>query len=358
MQTSRRSILIEAAAASAVAVAIAGLLAPHGLGLGTLYPHPVWLAAMVIGARYGGRGLTIAVPAAWGTLALVATWLQVAPRQVLLRLTAGAGPDLGALIAAILVSWIASGHERRSSTLAAQLAAVHERFAAEQAALAELRRAAVTLRARADRLDASLTFVRDVATRLGGDDADAAAQAALDLVVARLGARAAVVQVLGAEGLAPLASAGVWSPGGVAGGPGVADDHTAAAVVRTHRPVRAVDLPEGGPSDSDLAAPILDERGDLVGVLAVRGVPLGGASAAALRDLAIVAAWSARAIKRARPDASLPASAAVAAAALEAEDGPTRPVRIPSRVDFTREDRDPDEADDTGPPRTISRINA
>src|SRR5262249_6053649 len=153
--------------ASAVAVAIAGLLAPHGLGLGTLYPHPVWLAAMVIGARYGGGGGGPAAPPARGGLALRAARREGgARRAVLARLTAGAGPDLGALIAAILVSWIASAHERRSATLTAQLASVHERFAAEQAALAELRRAAVTLRARADRLDASLTFVRDVATRL------------------------------------------------------------------------------------------------------------------------------------------------------------------------------------------------
>src|SRR5215471_15235303 len=316
MQTSKKSILIEATAASAVAVAIAALLAPRGLGLGTLYPHPVWLATLVIGARYGGRGLTIGVPVAWGTLALVATWLRVAPVQVVHRL--------------------ASGHERRALGLTSELAAVRERIAADQHTLAELRRAAVTLRARADRLDASLTFVRDVATRIGGDDCDVAAQAALDLVMARLGAQAAVVQVMSRDGLVPLASAGVWAPGGGAGAPaGVADDHTAAAVLRTRRPSRAVDLPEGGPSDSDLAAPILDERGELVGVLAVRGVPIGGASAAALRDLAIVAAWSARAIERAHPDAAMPASAEVAAVALEPEDDePAPPIEISSRPDL------------------------
>src|SRR5215471_7532498 len=336
MQTSKKSILIEATAASAVAVAIAALLAPRGLGLGTLYPHPVWLATLVIGARYGGRGLTIGVPVAWGTLALVATWLRVAPVQVVHRLASGAGSDLGALVAAIMVSWIASGHERRALGLTSELAAVRERIAADQHTLAELRRAAVTLRARADRLDASLTFVRDVATRIGGDDCDVAAQAALDLVMARLGAQAAVVQVMSRDGLVPLASAGVWAPGGGAGAPaGVADDHTAAAVLRTRRPSRAVDLPEGGPSDSDLAAPILDERGELVGVLAVRGVPIGGASAAALRDLAIVAAWSARAIERAHPDAAMPASAEVAAVALEPEDDePAPPIEISSRPDL------------------------
>jgi uncharacterized coiled-coil protein SlyX len=234
-----------------------------------------------------------------------------------------------------MVGWIGSTHERSQADTQARLAALEQRCAADQAALAELRRAALVLRARADRLDTSLTFLREVAARLFGRDPDAAAQAALDLATARLGARAAVVQVVGEAGLAPLASVGVWTPDGRAAG--VADDRTAAAAARTRRPVRAVDLPEAGPNDSDLAAPILGPGGRLVGVLAVRGVPQGGASAAALRDLAVIAAWSAAALRRAEPEND--ASAEVAAAALE--------------VDAVPEDG----ADDEQPP-SISQLNA
>jgi hypothetical protein len=284
---------MEAAVASVIAVVIAAMVAPRGLGLAALYPHPVWLAVLVVGARYGGRGMTIAVPAAWGSLALAAVGLHLPSGSVVHRFSSGA--DLGALVAAALVSWIGSAHERRYAALTSELETVRKRSDADQLALVELRRAAVSLRARADRLDTSLTFLRDVSWRLDGPDPDSAAQAALDLATARLGARAAVVEVLGNGGLMPLASAGVWTPE-------VTGDRTAAAVVRTRRAIRAVDLQDAGPSDSDLAAPIIDPRGVLVGVLAVRGVPQGGVSEAALRDLAIIAAWAAPAVSRARSE--------------------------------------------------------
>ena len=49
--------------------------------------------------------------------------------------------------------------------------------------------------------------------------------------------------------------------------------------------MRALELAEGGPSDSDIAAPIIDASGVVRGVVAARGVPGGGSSMAALRDL-------------------------------------------------------------------------
>jgi polysaccharide biosynthesis protein PelD len=310
-------ILIETAVVSAIAVGVAGLLAPSGLGLTSLYPHPVWLAVLIVAARYGGRGLTLAVPLAWGALALAAAGLRVSPGAVMQRLSSGA--DLGALVAAVLVSWIGSGHERRQAAVAWELASVRKRGEADQRALSELRRTALSLRARADRLDTSLTFLRDVSARLGGDDADRAAQAALDLVMARLGARAAVVEMLGKDGLSPLASAGVWAPGGTSSEageapPGAAGDRTVAAAMRARQAIRAVDLQDGGPADSDLAAPIIDPRGELVGVLAVRGVPQGGVSPGALRDVAIIAAWMAAAVSGARAGRHAGAQVAVALA--------------------------------------------
>jgi hypothetical protein len=60
--------------------------------------------------------------------------------------------------------------------------------------------------------------------------------------------------------------------------------------------VRALELADGGPGDSDIAAPIVDAAGTARGVVAARGVPGGGSSMAALRDLAVIADWASRAI--------------------------------------------------------------
>lgn len=315
-------MFVEAAIAAALGVAIAALVAPHGLGLGTLFPHPIWLGVLVVAARYGGHGLVAVVPMAWGALTLAGLAAHVPPGVVLARLSSGG--DLTALIAAVLVGWISSTHERRLVRVTGDFGALKQRCAADQAALSELRRTAVALRARADRLEMSLTFLRDVAQKLDGADVDAAAQAALDLAMARVGARAAVVQIVGSRGMTPLASAGVWAPDGSSGS-GAGTDRTAAAALATRRPTRAVDLPEGGPGDSDLAAPIVDAGGRILGVLAVRGVPHGGASAAALRDVAIIAEWSGRSLVAAQPERD--ATAEVAAVALEAETEPAAAVR-------------------------------
>ena len=76
----------------------------------------------------------------------------------------------------------------------------------------------------------------------------------------------------------PLAVVGVWNR--------EAPDRTALGRVDERQPVRALELAEGGPHDSDIAAPITDATGEIRGVVAARGVPGGGASMAALRDLA------------------------------------------------------------------------
>jgi hypothetical protein len=338
-------IAVEAVIVAAAAVMLAALLSPAKLGLGTLAPHPVWLAAVAMAARYGGRGLAVGAPVAWGELTLAALAVRIWPAVVLERLSTGA--DLFACAGVVLVSWIASMHERRHAEAADRVGTLERLCAADQAALAELRRVAVVLRARADRLDTSLAFLRDVAARLGGDDTDAAAQAVLDLAAARLGARAAVVHMVAETARAPevtaLASMGVWAPSGPPASEGVAGDRTAAGVLRTRRPVRAVDLPEVGPGDSDLAAPILDGDGELVGILAVRGVPQGGAGLTALRELCIIAGWAARAVARARRGSA--GRAEVAAAALAADGDPEL-------------QDEPDTDVDEKPPRSVSQVHA
>jgi len=309
--TSRRSpislprlsrLAIESGVATAMILAVVAVAAPAPhLGWGFLRPHPIWLVVMALAARYGARGLIVSVPVAWGALALLAVPWRAAPARVLTEL---AHPtELGALAAALVVSWIASVHERRAQELEEQRDLLAGKAGHDAAALGELRRAALALRARNDRLDLALTFLRDVARRIDGGDVSTASEAALALVVARLGARAGAVQIAATPGakdgkdssstgaMTIVATTGAWA----APGPGESDA-TVVEALRSGEPVRAIDLPGAGAGDSDLAAPII-VGDDTVGVLTVRGVARVGA--AALRDLAVVAEWLATAFARA-----------------------------------------------------------
>jgi hypothetical protein len=322
-----RSILIETFVATVITLALVALANHPFLGLGLVHPHPVWIVVLVVAARYGARGLLVAVPVAWATLtALAVPWAsasvgggtvagaaglssrlswRAAPERLLGTL--GTAAELGALGAAVLVGWVASGHERRERASAEKLSILEKRAGLDAAAIEELRRAALALRARNDRLDLSLTFLRGAARRLEGADPVAAAEAALEIATSRLGARAAAVLLVdspghgGAERLIPFAVSGVFNPDGQ-GGPGEGDG-TVTAAFEGRKPTRAMDLPSGGPGDSDLAAPIMEAASDgghpPRGVLAVRGVPRGGVGVAALRDLAIIAEWSCGALARA-----------------------------------------------------------
>jgi hypothetical protein len=291
-----QTIALEALAASGLAVGAATLLAPADVGLTSVYPYPVWLAVALLAARYGARGLAFSAVLGWGLATVAAAAMHVPLDAVLARSTSG--PDLGALLAVVLIGWVASFHERRATDLGASLESLERRCAAESEALAALRSTALVLRGRADRLETSLTFLRDVASRLEGSDPAAAAQAALDLALARTGARAGWVVGVGASGLEAVASSGPWATA-----PDFASDRTLASTLRHRRPTRARDLGSASASDSDLAAPIIDEPGaHLLGSILLRGVPQGGASSAALHDLALIAGWASRALAGRRPE--------------------------------------------------------
>ncbi len=298
MQISNKRLWVEAAAGTAIVLAGTAVAsgAPH-LGLGRLCPHPVWLVVLAMAARYGVRGVVATVPVAWGALALLGGPWRTAPA---FALTALATPsELGALAGAVVVGWIASVHERAAGKLEEKLQAVTAKASRDASALGELRQAALALRARNDRLDLSLTFLRDVARKIESGDRMVAAEAALSLITARLGARAAAVEVASSDArpLSTLASVGAWH---AAGGSDV-PDATAAEALRTGQPVRAIELSGAGPTDSDLAAPVVVD-GLSVGVLVVRGVSRMGA--AALRDVAVVAEWLAPAFDKARSGAA------------------------------------------------------
>jgi hypothetical protein len=279
-----RSIAVESVIGVAATLAIAALSGVPYFGLGAIDPHPVWLVVLVVAARYGTRGLAVVIPIAWGALALANG--SEGPTRTLDTLAMPI--ELGALAGTVLVGWIASGNERRERTLAGKAAELERRVAADIATIGDLRRAALALRARNDRLDLSLTFLRNIARRLHGDDAEAAAQAALELIAARIGARAASIQMLSGGELRPVAVLGIWNGG--------APDRTALAALTQRQPIRALELAEGGPDDSDIAGPVIDASGVVRGVVAARGVPGGGSSMAALRDLSVITDWAAPAL--------------------------------------------------------------
>jgi len=276
-----RSIVLEAGFGVAATLGIAALFGVPDLGLGVLNPHPVWLVVLLLAARYATRGLVISIAIAWGALAVANG--AGGPARALETLSMPI--ELGALAAVVLVAWVASSNERRERALADKAAVLERRAAADAATIRDLRRAALALRARNDRLDLSLTFLCNIARRLQGDDAEAAAQAALELIGARIGARSASIDLRAGEELRPLAVIGIWNRD--------APDRTALAALEGRQPMRALELAEGGPGDSDIAAPIIDAAGEVRGVVAARGVPGGGSSMAALRDLAVIAQWAA-----------------------------------------------------------------
>jgi hypothetical protein len=281
-----------------VAVLVAGLavlLAPRDLGAG-LAPHPGWAAVILLSARYGSRGFGFAFSAVWGllTLTALALGLDLGP---LVTAAGNSVPDLFALVVCVLVAWIASAHERRIGDLAARAVELEHKDADDGATIAELRDAAVSLRARADRLDHSLTFIRDVSARLEGGDAFVSAHAALELALARTGARAGVVQLVERDRLRTVASLGAWTSRS-ATPPEVFVDRTIQAALAKAAPVRAVDLSDAGRDDSDVATPITDLDGEVLGVLALRGVPSDSLCHALVHDLGLVARWCAKAVSR------------------------------------------------------------
>jgi hypothetical protein len=307
-----RSIFVETVIGVAATLAIAAACHVPDLGVGVLAPHPVWLVVLVLAARYGVRGLIAVTVLSWGSLTAFAVPSGFGVARTLDVLATPA--ELGALAAAVLVAWIASAHERRQLAQAERVAELEKKSAVDTAAIEELRNATLALRSRNDRLDMSLTFLRDIAHRLEVGDATAAAEAALELVVTRLGARAAAVQMLASDAnvastatiaLTTLTTRGIWTQEG--------NDRTPLAAVHSGRATRALDLNDGGAGDSDVAAPIMDPSGAVCGVLVARGLPGGGVGATAVRDLGVIADWLAPALtagERDRRDAEADAASA------------------------------------------------
>jgi len=226
-----------------------------------LEPHPGWIAALVLAARYGSVGLIAGLAAAavaMGIGSAVAGAGFLPPWSSL-----DTGPNLIAFGVCLVVSWIASWHLRCQTDLHERERGLSDRCAAAEATVETLRDVVATLRSRVDRTAASVSFLRDVVARLEGTDPVAAAEGAADLALARTGACAAAVQV-GEGGFQRL-----------------------LAVRDARGPASNVPL---ALRDADLIVPIRDEN-RRIGAIALWGIPRVGLDRATAYDLAVVASW-------------------------------------------------------------------
>lgn len=230
-----------------------------------LDPNPGWIAVMLLAARHGGRGLLAGVAAMFVALGLGST---LGLGGTALWSSLHSTPNLIACAACFLVAWIGSLHLRFQRRLMERLTMHSDRIAELEATIETLMGVAESLRARVDRTSNSLSFLRDVAKRLDGEEPVAAAEGAADLALARTGADAAVVT---------LELAGTAS----------------VQAVRDARGPRAVT--PLALAEADVKEPIRDGE-ERVGALLLWGIQHGALDEATRHDLRVIASWCAPAI--------------------------------------------------------------
>lgn len=318
LTSSNRQIVVESALAGGLAAGIAVVINPADPWLSSIAMHPAWLAVLALSAFYGLRGLAIAAPIAWAVVGSVAIVVGAPASSLAARL--GTGSDALPLLVCMVVAGAAMVHRNRHRELAERLARAEKTASSAAGRSGDLNNLAVRLQARQDRIDCSISYWRDLASRLEGDDPIAAAQAALELCMARTGARAGLVRRSVGGRLQNLAWAGRWT----ADMPVPRDiftDRTIEAAVAAGRLMLADEVPEVDADDSDVAVPVFapqsgDRPGEMLGVVALRGAQHSRLGAGELADLVALAGWLAAAIA---PQTRHPVSSAT-----------PEPVRAPS----------------------------
>jgi hypothetical protein len=296
MPTSKH-IFKEASIAALACAAVALVWSPANPWLPGQQFHPGWLAVLCFAAWYGLRGLLVAAPisALMMLTASCATGAGVGGLETRLA----AGTDVLPMMGAILVAVFAMLHQRRARLLEGRAEAAEARAARESDASDILRDALTELHKRNQRIDLSVGFWRQLAERIEGDDPEGAAAAAVELCMVRAGARAGMVRrVSGDNNLHTVAWQGAWS----ADRPVPSDifhDRTIAHAVQTKSITLPQDVEGVTDEDSDVAVPVMDPNsGELMGVIALRGVPYSRINDAVLRDLYVSGQWLARSFER------------------------------------------------------------
>lgn len=316
-----RTVAREALAGAVLIIVLSLLLDPHQLLLHAPGLHPIWLPILLITARYGERGLLLSFPLCWSCVAVVAALRGISAGLASDTLTRHATPVVVTGLSA--VAWMASMHLRRYQALEQQHKNLVERCNRDGCLLEELHRVAQGLQERATRTEHALGFIKHVATRLDGSDAREAAQAALELVAARTGARCTAILVMKPDGLWPWKMLGPWNVNGSAP-PCTVEDATAQSALTGTACFRKKD--DQDPHHCDAAAPIPLASGRVAAVLVVRGLPHSMQMRAVLHDVELVAQWFSSACMRS--GSGVPASAP-ALPAVHPIRPPLDPVRVP-----------------------------
>jgi len=294
----QRTVVVESLVAAVLVLAAMMILSPSDGGIRRPGPHFAWIAVFLLSARYGTQGLCVSLSL---SSALVIASAGILGQMHALGERLSGSADLAALVAAVLIAWVASTNENRRNDMARELDAAKEGSRSDRKAARDMQSALVALRSRADRMSFSLTFLRNVAERLEGGNPEQAISAALTLAMTCLGARAGVVEIAGSIAgagfdITPSLSSwtGPWNGDGSA--PVLAADRVVAAALEARMPLIAADVDGAGAGDADMAAPLLDRNGKAFGVLALRGLPHRGAGMMAIRDLNVASSWLASAL--------------------------------------------------------------
>lgn len=293
MSISDRNVAGEAAIGAALVLAAVFIASPHDVWMTGFGLHPAWIPVILLAARYGPRGLFWSL----GMMVAVLVIADLAGGGRLAGLDARThhAPDLLALLTATLVAWIGMAHDGRMTRAQHRL----DRALADQARAEATEHALQDnlgyLRNRLDRLELSLSVWRDLAARLERGDVADAADAAIELAFMRTGAQAGRVQVRDGDSFSAVAGRGAWVMPAVRFREKGMDATVQAALV-----ARKVTLasPDATETDSAVAAPIIDESGVVLGMLALRALPEGGLRQADLHDIELIASWLAPAITR------------------------------------------------------------
>lgn len=297
MPTSDRFRTLRLAVIAAMfAAMIALVISPADPAMSNLTVHPAWVIALVLGARHGARGL-YSVPAIVAGV-LLAEW--VAGRTELAMLDQLTELHVLAVLGVIVVLvGVGEGHQARQVRIEGRLRSAEARAADAEVAVAALGEAAIALRERSDRSQTSLAFLSDVTLRMDDPDPSVAAQAVLELAIARTGARGGFVQIIEGGRLRTLVAQGAWSADQLMP-PAVFRDRVAVAALARATLCAAHEVDAVSTEDSDLAAPLLSAGGTAMGVLALRGLAYPALTVAAREDLATITRWAGRSFARAR----------------------------------------------------------
>ena len=253
--------------------------------------HPLWIPVLVFAARYGVRGMFMAV--AVGALGLGAACM-VQHGELAGAMARGSNPyDVVALVASTLVAWTAMIRDGRLARSTQERDEFNHRLENSEETARALRDVVGVLRDRLDRIDLSISMWRAIAARLDHGTLTDAAAAALELAAIRTGAATGVVLLNTGFRLETIATFGHASGTG-----DFSSDRTVCHAFSHQRAALRGHVRDATLEDMEVAVPIIGQDGSVVGVLAMRDTPPARLRAAEVRDVQVVGSWLAPAFGR------------------------------------------------------------